>query len=306
MKSGIFTSPNGEPPSLPMQLVLLLFLSMLGSLFASLLVQSIEQMADMDYMETIQNLNAASSDKERNFIRVSLMISHLFTFILPALFFIAGLYRSNWKKDLRLTSAPKGISLFQACLLLFCAFPFIQFVYFWNRQLPLPQWAIGQEELINNTLNHLLQVNGPEILFLNILTMALLPAIGEELVFRGILQQLFEKAAKNKHIGVWIAAFIFSFIHFQFQGFVPRFLLGALLGYLFVWTNNLWTPIIAHFFYNALQVLVQFLNQLGILGLDLNEIEQIPWWIVMLSVIVSGGIIGWLLKREEDFHLNHS
>ena len=98
-------------------------------------------------------------------------------------------------------------------------------------------------------------------LFRNILLIALIPAISEEFVFRGVVQSQIAKWSKNEHLGVWISAFIFSAIHLQFYGFLPRMLMGALLGYLLIWTGSIWAPILAHFTNNAVAVLSAYYVQ---------------------------------------------
>ncbi|MEM1122064.1 MAG: CPBP family intramembrane glutamic endopeptidase, partial [Bacteroidota bacterium] len=120
------------------------------------------------------------------------------------------------------------------------------------------------------------------------------------LLFRGIIQQNLEKRSQNPHLAIWITALIFSFIHFQFQGFFPRVLLGTLLGYLFVWTRNLWIPIIAHFVYNSGQVLLQYGYQQGFLELDLDKVESVPIWLVGISILGTT-ILCFRLKKEQAY-----
>ena len=87
---------------------------------------------------------------------------------------------------------------------------------------------------------------------------ALIPAIGEELLFRGVLQQLFTKWTGEAHLAIFISAFLFSAIHLQFFGFLPRFVLGLVLGYMFYWSKNLWLPILAHFTNNAFAIIFNY------------------------------------------------
>ena len=93
-------------------------------------------------------------------------------------------------------------------------------------------------------------------LFVNIVVMAIAPAVCEELLFRGVIQNQLEKWFKNAHVAVWVAAIIFSAIHFQFYGFFPRMILGAALGYLLVYGKSLWLPIVAHALNNFMAVVV--------------------------------------------------
>lgn len=91
-------------------------------------------------------------------------------------------------------------------------------------------------------------------------SMAILPAVCEELLFRGLIQPLFIKTTKKVHLSVWVTAALFSFIHFQFYGFLPRLVLGAMLGYLVVWTGSMWPAIIAHMTNNAIALAAYYLN----------------------------------------------
>jgi membrane protease YdiL (CAAX protease family) len=95
-------------------------------------------------------------------------------------------------------------------------------------------------------------------LLLNLLVIAIVPAIGEELLFRGYLQQSFSNWLSNPHVAIIVTAVLFSAIHLHFQAFLPRFILGVLLGYLFYWSGSLWLPILAHFANNAQAVIISY------------------------------------------------
>jgi hypothetical protein len=90
--------------------------------------------------------------------------------------------------------------------------------------------------------------------FINVLVIAVLPAVGEELLFRGVVQRIVAEWMRNHHAGIWISAAVFSAIHIQFFGFIPRMLLGVCFGYLLLWSGSIWLPVIAHFFNNAAAV----------------------------------------------------
>ena len=85
-----------------------------------------------------------------------------------------------------------------------------------------------------------------------LLSVAGLPAIFEELSFRGVLQPLLIRATGSAFWGIALTAIVFSAIHFQFSGFLPRVLLGALFGWLAHRTGSLIPGIAAHFANNAL------------------------------------------------------
>ena len=111
-------------------------------------------------------------------------------------------------------------------------------------------------------------------LFINLFIVGFLAAFAEELMFRGVIQRLLSDWIKNKHLAIWIAALIFSAFHFQFYGFIPRMVLGALLGYLFMWSGSLWLPILAHFINNATAVIVQYLIVKGNISADIEKIGE--------------------------------
>ena len=152
-----------------------------------------------------------------------------------------------------------------------------------NEQITLPEpmqqiemWMRNMEEAGKAAIQTLTANSNIPILLLNIVVMALFPAIFEEFLFRGTLQPFFTKWFANKHVAIIVTAFIFSAIHFQFYGFIPRFLIGIYLGYLFVWGKSLWLPIIAHFMHNAVSLIFDYGAQRR--GIDLEAIEpsQVP------------------------------
>jgi membrane protease YdiL (CAAX protease family) len=104
----------------------------------------------------------------------------------------------------------------------------------------------------------LIKSSGMRDLTINIFILAVIPSIAEEMIFRGILQQILCRVFKSGHIGIWLTAILFSAIHLQFFGFLPRLILGLSFGYLFFWSRNLWLPVIAHFINNFIPVMMTF------------------------------------------------
>lgn len=178
------------------------------------------------------------------------------------------------------------------------ALPLINLLVSWNEQIRLPESLSGLEQLMQQMeaqadqllQNFLTYQNGAWwVLLLNLLVLAVLPAIGEELTFRGVLQQLLvsrkSKVESREHVAVWVTAFIFSFIHFQFYGFIPRLLLGALLGYALLWSGNIRYSMIMHATNNALSVLLFYL---GTYVWDMTQAQldalgtEHTWWLTLV------------------------
>ncbi|WP_333818931.1 CPBP family intramembrane glutamic endopeptidase [Ohtaekwangia sp.] len=151
----------------------------------------------------------------------------------------------------------------------------------WNQHITLPpgieKWAKATEEQLAELTKYLTQFDSSAQIIIALIVIAILPAIGEELVFRGILQKEFYRASNNIHVAIWVSAAIFSAIHLQFYGFVPRMLLGALFGYVYYWSGNLWIPILAHFVNNGFTVVAMYLYQKGTVEMDIESSKAAPW-----------------------------
>lgn len=154
----------------------------------------------------------------------------------------------------------------------------------WNANLQFPeylqgfeQWARNAEDSAQELTMFLLNFQSPAYFVLAIVVVALLPALGEELVFRGLIQNQLRTLTGNAHLAIWLAAILFSAIHMQFFGFVPRLLLGALFGYLYYWSGSLWMPVVGHFVNNGLTLLLIYAGQREWIEYDMNEVAPLSW-----------------------------
>jgi uncharacterized protein len=200
--------------------------------------------------------------------------------------------------------------LMLAIFLLFFSVPIINFLVMINKSIKFPDFLKGMEDVFKTmensaekTTNAFLEASSVKSYLINLLVIALIPAIGEELTFRGIFQRLFHEWTKNIHIAIFVSAFIFSALHFQFYGFFARWLLGVLLGYLFYWSGNLWLPIIAHFFNNSLAVTLFYIK--GDLAKKADNIgtgrEMIPSVIFSTVLLI---VLLYLIYRMGKENLN--
>ena len=181
-----------------------------------------------------------------------------------------------------------------AIAIMLVALPAINLLSKWNEQMMLPAfleplevWMKAQEESAKILTEQFLNVTTFSGLIINLLLMALLPAVAEELTFRGVLQNLF--TSSNSHTAIWCSAILFSAIHFQFYGFLPRMLMGALFGYMLVWTGSLWTPILMHLTNNAIAVLLYFVAQRA--AWDMDKVDAIgtgnTLWLGIASIVLT-------------------
>ena len=192
-----------------------------------------------------------------------------------------------------------------------CALPLINCLAYWNSQIVLPDCLQGLEAKMQKweedaarLLKAFMSIENGSLIFLliNILVLAFLPAIGEEMTFRGVLQSFFRR---NKHLAVWLTAIIFSFIHFQFYGFIPRMLLGALLGYALIWTDNLIYSITMHATNNTIAVLLFYIATF-VLHMPEKEMDYLgtgdTWWLTALSVPLTAVCIYLFRRRALSLH----
>ncbi len=188
-------------------------------------------------------------------------IQSIGVFVIPP-FFIALLFSQNIKEYLSFDRVPAFSSFILAAFSVILALPFINFLVEINLMMHLPtwlseieQWMLNSESQAQKLLVLFMDVDTLPALLVNLFIMAVIPAIGEELLFRSFLQKTLTRWTRNTHWGVWIAAFIFSAFHLQFYGFLARLFLGVLFGYLLVWSSSIWLPILAHFVNNAMAVI---------------------------------------------------
>jgi uncharacterized protein len=226
-------------------------------------------------------------------MRLQLSLGHLFGFCVPG-FLTAWLhYRSitqkmpDWRDYLGLRVAPSLLLSTLTVMLMLAAIPVVLYAFSLNQMLPIPEEFRLMEAKIADDLKGLLIMDHPVELLANLVLIALLPAIGEELVFRGILQNQLLRVARHPWVAILTASIVFSAVHMQFEGFLPRVMLGAVLGWLYWRTQNFWLPMLAHFFNNGIQVFAQYLYSKGLISVNLEDDMEIPWQFALMSLFMT-------------------
>jgi membrane protease YdiL (CAAX protease family) len=181
--------------------------------------------------------------------------SSIMIFLLPAVLYAWISFSNRSFYFLGLKRAEKSGMYGLAVLVIMLAFPFVIWLGVLNQDIPLPDWMTAIERDTAKQMEALLKVNKPIDLVVNVIIVAFLPAICEELCFRGALQRILIQCTKSPWAGIIIASVLFSALHLQFQGFLPRMFLGIVLGMLYWYSGSLWTSILAHFVYNGVQVI---------------------------------------------------
>lgn len=234
---------------------------------------------------------------------VLLFFQHLGLFIVPAMLF-ALLSHPQPRVALGFHRVSPSI-LAMGVLIMVAAIPLVNALSWLNQLMSLPEVFAGLERVLQDmerqaqVLTDALTSTGDwRYLLVNLVVLAAIPAIGEELIFRGLVLRILESWTGKTHRAVWVSAILFSAMHMQFYGFVPRMVLGALLGYLFVWTRSIWVPIVAHFTNNALALVVMYFIARQDLPQELDGFEPtvVDLSILGLSIVLVGGL-AWKIHR---------
>jgi membrane protease YdiL (CAAX protease family) len=229
------------------------------------------------------------------------------TILLPALVYAGIVYpHPHHLQEAGFTPPIHAAYYLIAIFIMLFAIPLVQALAVWNEGLHLPSfmkgldtWIRDTEKSQDGTITNLLAMPSYSSLLLNMVVMALFPAIAEEALFRGVFQKLLYRKTHNIHKAVFWGALIFSALHFQFLGFFPRLLLGMVLGYLFAYSESLWPSIIAHFIYDGSQVLLSYFQQhqpAGHASPIFRDDFSIPVMYVLISTVLVMAGIYWMRK----------
>jgi len=214
--------------------------------------------ADIDFAsETI-------IQSQRSYLKFFQTMSQVAIFLVPALvisWFMSGNI-SSWQG---LDKKVSPVAIILVILLAIASIPLTSMAGILNSKMNMPswlhlveEWMQAKEQQAQYLTSQLVYAAGFGGMLLNILVLALVPAAGEELLFRGIFQQIFQKWLRSGIVAVVVTAILFATLHFQFYGFIPRLILGIIFGLLFLWSRSVWLPFIAHLINNSVPVVLSY------------------------------------------------
>lgn len=285
------------------KIVLFIVLVLFGYLLASFMALAILKLAGYDHIiDHISNPNLTDIDT-LNVFRIVQIAMHMGLFLIgPALYLL--LVEQNPIQKLGLNQNPFIVNYLLIVVLMLVCLPGINFTHTLNQALHLPGWLSGtekwmqqKEDSAKELTDAFLSMKSYKDLAVNLIMFGLLPALGEELFFRGALFTIIKEWTRRKHLTIFITAFLFSAIHLQFYGFLPRFLLGVGFGYLFVFIGSLWAPMFAHFLNNSLAVIVAFFFYKGksvVSQDDFGSVDNLAINLISIGVTI---FIFWLIYQ---------
>lgn len=286
-------TPKKEEISPFLQLLLLLAYAIIGGIVFSII--SVAVIFVLHGMAIISDfaLITSGDPKYTDALKILQIGTSIGMFILPpiALALTNGIKTSVFYG----LKKPRVLLLFLVLAIMIVSMPLMEWTAIWNQKMTFPQglklledWMKESEEAAMKMTIQLLTVRNNWDFVVNLVMIAVLPAIGEELMFRGGVQRSINNMFGNHHAAIWISAIIFSTIHMQFYGFVPRMLLGAGFGYLYYYSGSIWYAMLAHFLNNAYAVCVSLYLQKN--NIPLNKADEplgFPWYGYLISAIIT-------------------
>lgn len=278
-----------------------------GSVAYSIAVLTIPTLFNLDINTNPTLLSQFNNPTVIYALKYIQVCSSIGMFILPAWHFGKALNKIP-QNYLSLNKAPDYKEAITASAALLIYLPFIAWLAYANEKIQMPpmfqQWEAAlkaTEELTGKLTQTFLKAENLRDLGVNLFVIAILPAISEELFFRGALQNFIKLVSKNKHLAVWITALVFSAIHGQFYGFIPRLILGAVLGYVYVYSGSIWIPIIMHFVNNGFAVVCSYTPFKEKLPLFLQDGYVFEEWYINTGSAILGSLlifVIYLLSRK--------
>ena len=310
----IYKNSEGKYYKLPenhpiVSLIYILLLVVVGTMIFSLLAFGVgAAIYGPSIMTKLSDILAGNNPSEINFLKIFQIIASIGTFIVPC--YLLTLIESKRTTYFNFSlPSPKRL-LWLSIVVMLISLPLLELSILVNLKMQLPEFLSGLETWMKEKEMEmekvtLLLINTTTYsgLAINLFMIAILPGIGEELLFRGVLQNIFTRWVRNPHFAIWIVAILFSAIHVQFYGFLPRMLMGALFGYLYYWGKSIWLPILAHFANNAYAVISSFiLLKQGKSIEEINQASSSSWFIYVLSFIGTAIIIYyfWQIAQRKN------
>lgn len=211
--------------------------------------------------------------------RISAVLQSVLVFITPAIA-VAMLSTRFPASLLAVDHLPSLKFTLTAVLTLIVSIPLMNIIIDWNQNLTFPESMSSivktfkdLETASENSITAITSGNSIGTLIVNIMIVGVFAGLGEELFFRGGLMRLLGGVRSiGTHKAIWISAIIFSALHLQFFGFVPRMILGVFFGYLLAWSGSLWLPILMHIINNSIIVTFEWINQSYGTDININNI----------------------------------
>jgi uncharacterized protein len=278
-----------DPRTIPFRfkLAVLILLIITGTLLASGLILLIAHFSGIAISSKADLFSVTENPEYTGFVKFLVGFNHLIVFVMVPMVYLKIFYSGRIVSFLGKRKFNPGL-FFWGAAMLYCAYPLMGYLALLSEKVAWPQWMTEMEKSSIDALSGLLLMNHPIDLMINLLIVAILPGIGEELLFRGILQNETEKKLRNGLAAIVITAILFSAFHFQVTGFLPKMLIGAICGYIYYVSRDIRMPVLLHFINNGMATLALYLS-----GTDLTQgIPESEKEISLLTGLISLALSG--------------
>ena len=267
------------------QLILLLLFFLTGLVAFNLLLFVVALFHGHSFEQLMSHPDLIIKSFKGQQLLVIQLLSHVFSLIIPA--FLMTRFVPDIRNHLT-TGLLKSQTLWKTVIFFICLLPLVSWSAQLNQMIPLPEWMTKTESQLSDLIKDMLAMNSIGDFILALITIAIIPAISEEWIFRGIIQKMALNISPRKIYGIVLTAIIFSSFHMQFEGFLPRFFLGLGLGYVYYITGHLFYSMFLHFLFNGANVLMVYIN-----GPEtLDQLDHVPnspllWISGLISLFIS-------------------
>lgn len=232
-------------------------------------------------------------------LKTMVALNQLFSLLLPAILYLILFYRKRLIEQIDF-NIPLVVEVILIALgLLLFSFPIIHFLAELNQKIPLTAWMKSTAGEIDESLLRIIEMNGKRDLIINLILIALLPAFAEELFFRGVIQKELIAYFRKTHVAIITTAIVFSAFHMQFDGFLPRLFLGALLGYTYYFSRSFLIPVLIHFTNNAILVVSVYLKPEKLEDIELSS-PIVNYPLLILSIIIVVYLMHLMKIKSKD------
>lgn len=291
------------------QILILIGVTMISAIVFSLIGLAVGSLVSgAGFQELTSYQISQINDAQVTGLKVFQFFSAVGLFLIPA-FVVPILFREKLMRYLSLNKPPKLMPFMLVLPLLAIIYPFINWLNELNQALTLPEslswlmeWLKSTEKENQQLIKTFVNMDSTGQYLLNVLVIAITAAVAEEFFFRGLIQRMLYQWYGRVHLAIIITAFLFSAFHMQFFGFLPRFFLGLILGYLLLYTRTIWVPVFAHFVNNFAGITAAFLRQKGIVQVNMESQAAMnyPFATALVSLVLGGVIMFFLSRINND------
>lgn len=248
----------------------------------------------------LQDVTNIGKPKVLNTLKIMQLVYSCMAFLLPGLLFLY-LYDEKPIRQIGIQKKWRWSWMGWSILLLAVSLPLVGVLSDWNEHIhfgALDQSIRAMEQQADIMVKAMLIMPNVWVLLYNLILIAFIPAVCEELFFRGVFQNLLIRWTKNEWLGIFFTGIFFSLLHGEMLGFFPRILLGMILGFIYVYTGNLWYSIGAHFLNNGIQVILMFMFQQHWISYDISKDQPTPVWAGLISLVLVSGLLYYLSQNR--------